>query len=159
MTRVTRRFVHYPLIFIDPKKSWGNPTLGKTRLPIFKIWEMVSADFMDQLLESEPALTLGEINSVMEFVNWCKGLGLIEEHNGRLNYDKDALYQAAELETPPRGRLCLYCHGFIPRVSPTWTDVRDQQSVSQDTVVGVAHGSCVEAVMLGDPAPKANVLL
>ncbi len=114
---------------------------------------------MDELLESEPALTLGEINSVMEFVDWCIGLGLMEHSNGRLIYDKDALYQAAELPAPPTGRLCLYCHGFIPRSSPTWTNVRDQHSGSHEVSEGVAHGACVEATLLGEIPPRANVLV
>jgi hypothetical protein len=114
---------------------------------------------MDELLEEEPALTLGEINAVMEFVDWCMELGLMEERvDGRLMYDKDALYQAADLEIPPKGRLCLYCHGFIPRSSPAWTNVKDRHSGSEDATEGVAHVSCVEATLLGEPSPKANVL-
>lgn len=159
MATTTRRFTHFPVIFIDPKKAWGNPTLGKTRLPIFKIWEKVTSDSMDKLLEDEPALTLGEINDVMQFVDWCVALGLMEIIDGyKLSYDKDALYQAAELDTPPRGRLCLYCHGFIPRYSPTWTAVRDQHSGSESVTEGIAHGACVEAILTGEPAPRANVL-
>lgn len=157
-TRVTRRFEHFPDIFIDPKKSLGNPTLGKTRLPIFKIWEQVTANLMDELLEDEPTLTLKEINTVMQFVDWCVDLGLMEHNGVRLTYDKDALYQASEMITPPRGRMCLYCHGFIPRASPTWTQVRDQQTGSKSVSEGIAHGACLEAIMLNEPPPSANVL-
>lgn len=159
-TRVTRRFTHYPQIFIDPKRQYGNPTLGKSRLPVFKIWEMVTASSMDALLEQEPALTLAEINSVMEFVDWCLGLGLMEKTpKGRLTYDKDALYQASEMPTPPRGRLCLYCHGFIQRSSPAWVQVRERQNGSDKASEGIAHGTCVEAIMTGEPTPRANILL
>ena len=154
-----RRFKHFPLIHIDPKKCWGNPTLVGTRLAIFKIWEMVTAHEMDALIESEPALTLGEINSVMEFVDWCLRLGLMASTDaGRLTYDKDALYQSAKLECPPRGKLCLYCLGFVPRGSHTWTEVRESQAGSEDVREGIAHGTCVQAIMLGEPAPEANVL-
>lgn len=158
MSKTTRRFTHFPLIFIDPKRAWGNPTLGKSRFPIFKIWEMVAAHSMDELLEEEDTLTLGEINTVMEFVDWCFSLGLMEEHNGRLNYDKDALYQAAELDIPPKGRLCCYCTGFIPNASPARASLRERQAGSQDVTEGIAHPACLEASLLGEPTPKANVL-
>jgi len=159
MGRSTRRFRHFPLIFIDPKRAWGNPTLGKTRLPIFKIWEMVNDNAMDELLEEEDALTLGEINAVMQFVDWCFELGLMEERNGRITYDKDALYRAAELEIPPKGRLCHYCTGFIPNASPAGTPMRERQAGSEKATEGVAHASCLEASMLGEPTPQANVLI
>ena len=158
MASTIRRFTHYPQIFIDPKRAWGNPTLGKSKIKVFKVWEMVINSSMEKLLEEEPELTLAEINKIMEFVDWCISLGLMEQRDGRLTYDKDALYQASELPEPPRGRLCLYCSGFVPRCSPAWTAVTDRPSDSHEGVEGVAHGSCVEATLQGEPTPRANVL-
>ncbi len=159
MVKTTRRFKNFPLIYIDTKRAWGNPTLGPTRMPIFKIWEMVTAKCMDDLIEDEPTLTLGEINSVMEFVEWCMELGLMEvTEAGRLRYDKDALYRASALDLPPKGFLCLYCHGFLPHSSPASTHVRDRLKGSEDVREGVAHSACVQAAVLGEPAPRANVL-
>lgn len=157
MARTGKQFKHFPLIYISPKRAWGNPTLGKSRLPVFKIWELVSNHAMEELLEENPALTLGEINSVMEFVDWCMSIGLMEERKGRLAYDKDALYRVATMECPPKGSLCLYCTGFVSRASPAWTEVKDRYNDEAKT--GIAHGACVQAILLDEPAPIANVLI
>jgi len=160
MGRTTRRFKHFPLILIDPKRAWANPTLRGTRIPVFKIWEMVNNKCMDALLEDEPTLTLGEINSVLQFVDWCIDLGLMEinGHGDRLRYDKDALYAAAKLTCPPKGSLCLYCIGFIPNSSPVATFVRDSHSGSEAAREGIAHSGCIQAIVLGEVAPLANIL-
>ena len=159
MSSSMRRFRHFPHIFIDPKMAWGNPTLGRTRVLVFKVWEMVKADEMDSFMEKGSSLTIGDVNAVMQFVDWCLGLGLMRQlDSGRLCYDKDALYRASILECPPRGQLCLYCNGFIPYGSHAWTEVRDAQRGSEEAREGVAHGACLQAVVLDEPAPKANVL-
>jgi len=125
---------------------------------VFKVWEMVTNKCMDDLLEDEPTLTLGEINCVMQFVDWCLELGLMEVYSTRLRYDKDALYRASVLECPPRGSMCLYCHGFIPHSSPASTTIRDSLRGSESVLEGIAHSACVQAEVLGEPAPEANVL-
>jgi uncharacterized protein (DUF433 family) len=160
VSKSTRRFKHFPLILIDPKRAWANPTLKATRIPVFKIWEMVNNKCMDAFLEENPTLTLGEINSVLQFVEWCINLGLMEvnQYGDRLRYDKDALYAAAKLECPPKGSLCLYCVGFIPSSSPVATFVRDSLGGSGEPREGIAHNDCIQAIVLGEVAPLANIL-
>lgn len=152
----TRKFRKFQLIHIHPERMWGNPTMGNTRLTVSKIWAMVKAQKMEQLLDEYP-LTLGEINSALEFVEWCKEFGLMEDHDGKLHYDKDALYAAAALVKPPNGKLCIYCRGFISEASPFWTPLCERLGPEDKPTVGVAHGTCLQAVLSNEPAPTANV--
>jgi uncharacterized protein (DUF433 family) len=135
---------------------FGNPTMGNTRLTVAKIWAMVSDKKMETLLDEYP-LTLGEINSALEFVDWCRDLGLIEEHAGNLHYDKDALYAAANLGDPPKGKLCYYCRGFISEESPIWTDFSERPEASSKLKIGVCHGICLQAILSAEQPPMANV--
>ena len=153
---VLRKFKKFPLIHIHPQRMWGNPTIGNTRLTIFKVWAMVKDDEMERLLDEYP-LTLGEINSALEFVEWCKAFGLIEDASGKLHYDKDALYAASHSGIPPKGRLCFYCGGFISKDSPTWTDVMERSEPGGTPKTGVCHGVCLTAIMCSEPPPRANV--
>jgi len=154
-----KKFRKFPLIYINPKKAWGNPTVGDTRLPVFKVWEMVSDSSMDDLLEEEPSLTLGEVNMVMEFVDWGIECGLMKvKKNGMLSYDKDALYRAAHLRESPSGALCVFCTGFISKGSPAWLELNYKEQAGKRFEDGVCHPDCLQAVMMDESPPETNVL-
>jgi uncharacterized protein (DUF433 family) len=153
-----RRFKNFPGIYINHKRAWGNPTVGRTRLPVFKVWELVNDGSMEALMEEEQDISLEQVDEVLGFVEWCLELGLMGiDGNQRLVYDKDALFQAAALNHPPKGKLCMYCGGFIPKKSPQWTRVRDRESQKDRLKRGVVHGACLQAVLCDDTPPKANV--
>jgi len=152
-----RRFKYYTMIYIHPERNFGNPTLGRSGLTVFKVWENVINDDLESLLADHPTITLGEINAVIEFVNWCEELGLMKVDESTISYDKDALYQVANLEYPPKGDLCLYCGGFIGKRAPTRIQLKDVPAPSAELVEGVAHAACLQAILSIEMPPTANV--
>lgn len=157
MSDSERSFRAFPGIWIDPQRAWGNPTVGRSRLPVFKIWSLINDGETEEIVVAEEEIDIGQIEEALGFVEWCVELGLMEIVDGELKYDKDALYKASILDTPPKGKLCMYCGGFVAKVSPAWTRVRDRELPEARLRRGVCHGNCLQAILCGDEPPRANV--
>lgn len=157
-----KKFFHFDNIYINQKRLGGHPTVGRSRIPVYKIWELIKNEGFEEAIEEHPTISKEQLEEILEFVDWGVDLGLIEiifkDDAFYLIYDRSALYQAARLETPPKGNLCLYCRGFVAESSKNKIYVRESnKDKSIKTKDGLSHINCLELSVSDLPIVEVNV--